>query len=79
MFGIGGGELLILLILVFLFYGPERLPEKARKAGKVIRYLRGFTEEIRESIEREIDRPDPQPEKKAPPEDDETLPDESAR
>jgi Tat protein translocase TatB subunit len=66
MFGVGWGEVLVIMILVFLLYGPEQIPDKARKAGRLIKRFRGFSEEVKRSIEREIEREPPEPEKKGP-------------
>lgn len=38
--GINPGEVLILVLLGIIVFGPEKLPEYARKAGRVVRYLR---------------------------------------
>ncbi len=38
--GIGPFELLLILVLSFLFFGPEKLPGIASKAGRVYRKLR---------------------------------------
>ncbi len=37
MFGLGGQELLLILFVVLLFFGPSKLPELARGLGKGIR------------------------------------------
>ena len=37
MFGLGGGELLLLGIIALVFIGPKKLPELARGLGKGIR------------------------------------------
>jgi len=42
---IGGGEILILLVIVLLFFGAKRIPELARSLG---RGTREFREGIRE-------------------------------
>ncbi|TLU84310.1 MAG: twin-arginine translocase TatA/TatE family subunit [Chlorobium sp.] len=37
MFGLGGQELLLIMFIVLLFFGPSKLPELARGLGKGIR------------------------------------------
>ena len=39
MFDIGPAEFLLLLVLAVILFGPERLPELARKAARMIRYV----------------------------------------
>ncbi len=39
-FDIGPGELILLLVIVLLIFGPSRLPELARSLGKGIREFR---------------------------------------
>jgi len=34
MFGLGGQELLLILFVVLLFFGPSKLPELAKGLGK---------------------------------------------
>ena len=56
-FGIGTGELLLILLIVLLVVGPERLPQLARQWGKFIRVLNRFTRtwhEISTEINRQI-------------------------
>ena len=50
MFGIGTGELLLILFLVFLIYGPKRLPELAQKLGKAIRDVRNAADDVQEAV-----------------------------
>jgi sec-independent protein translocase protein TatB len=57
MFGIGFGELLVVVLVIFLVNGPDRLPEMARKLGKLVREFKRVTEEVKVTIEREINRP----------------------
>jgi sec-independent protein translocase protein TatA len=37
MFGLGGQELLLIMFIVLLFFGPSKLPELARGIGKGMR------------------------------------------
>ena len=50
-FGIGIWELLILLLVLLLVFGPKRLPEMGRQLGKGMR-------EFKESLNGESDRED---------------------
>ncbi len=47
-------ELLLILILAFLFFGPEKLPEIASKIVRVYRNLTKATGEINRTINEEI-------------------------
>ncbi len=47
MFGIGTGELLIILVLALLVLGPERMPRLARDIGKTVGDLRRTSDELR--------------------------------
>jgi len=47
MFGIGTGELLVLLVLALLVLGPERMPRLARDIGKTVGDLRRTSEDLR--------------------------------
>ena len=52
---IGGPELLLILVLAFLLFGPRRLPEIGRSLGKMMAEFRRATMEFRTGVEREIE------------------------
>lgn len=55
MFGsIGVPELLIILAIALLVFGPKKLPEVGRSIGKAMREFKRTSEEIRGRIEDEI-------------------------
>lgn len=51
MFGIGGSEILVILIVALLFLGPEKLPDAAKQISKGIRDLRKQTRALQQTIE----------------------------
>ncbi len=56
MFGsIGGTELLVILLLGLLVFGPRKLPEIGRTLGKALAEFRRATQELKDSIEKEVD------------------------
>ncbi|OIP03087.1 MAG: hypothetical protein AUJ97_05200 [Bacteroidetes bacterium CG2_30_32_10] len=48
---VGGGELLLILIAVFLLFGPKKIPEIARGIGKEMHEFQKATKDITEEIE----------------------------
>jgi len=55
MFGnIGFPELLIILSIALLIFGPKKLPEVGRSIGRALREFRKTSDEIKEKIEEEI-------------------------
>ena len=52
-FNISGGEIFIILIVVFLIFGPDKIPEIARWLGKGVGEIRKATSEIQDEISRE--------------------------
>ena len=48
---IGWGELLIILFLVLLFFGPKRLPEVAEALGKSIQKFKKASRDMKDEIE----------------------------
>lgn len=51
MFGIGGSEILVILVVALLFLGPDRLPDAAKQISKGIRDLRKQSRALQQTIE----------------------------
>jgi sec-independent protein translocase protein TatA len=55
MFGnIGPTELIVILVIALLVFGPKKLPEIGRSIGRAVREFKKTSEEIRGRIEDEI-------------------------
>lgn len=55
MFGsIGGTELLIILVIALVVFGPKRLPELGRTIGKGLGEFRRASNDLKRSLEDEI-------------------------
>ncbi len=52
LFGISGGEILILLLLILLLFGPRKIPEIARMVGRGMNEVRKVQREINSEIQR---------------------------
>ena len=61
---IGGPEMVVILIVALLIFGPRRLPDLARSLGKGLSELRRTSTDLRRTLEREIHQEDQ--EKKPP-------------
>jgi sec-independent protein translocase protein TatB len=53
MFGLGMGEILIILVVALLVLGPTKLPDAAKQIGKAIRELRRHTQNLQDTIEQD--------------------------
>jgi len=53
-FGIGFLEILFILIIALLVFGPARLPEAARAIGKGIRWLKKAYNDLTTEISKEL-------------------------
>jgi sec-independent protein translocase protein TatB len=51
MFGMGGSEILVILIVALLFLGPDKLPEAAKKISKGIRDIKKQSRALQQTIE----------------------------
>src|SRR5688572_32910710 len=53
MFGMGMGEIIVILIVALLLLGPEKLPEAAKTIAKGMRSLRKHTQDLQETVEQD--------------------------
>lgn len=51
MFGMGGSEILVILIVALLFLGPDKLPDAAKKISKGIRDIKRQSRALQQTIE----------------------------
>ena len=54
-FGIGAGEIILILIVALIIWGPRRVPEIARTLGRITRALKKATFDLTSQITKEID------------------------
>lgn len=49
--GLGGWEVMVILLVVLVFFGANKIPEIARGMGKGIREFKDATKEIKKEVE----------------------------
>ena len=54
MFGIGLPEFLVIFVVAVVVFGPDRLPDFARQAGRFVRQVRTFTQAARDDLRSEL-------------------------
>ncbi|HEY6934693.1 MAG TPA: sec-independent translocase [Marmoricola sp.] len=54
MFGIGLPELAVIIVVAVIVFGPDRLPEFARQAGRFVRQLRNLARNAQDELRREL-------------------------
>jgi len=63
MFGVGMTEIVVILVIALLIFGPNKLPELARSLGKGFGEFRRASYDLRQSL---MEVTEPEPPKKAP-------------
>jgi sec-independent protein translocase protein TatA len=51
---LGGPEMVVILVLALLIFGPRRLPELGRSLGKGLAELRKASNDLRRTLEQEV-------------------------
>jgi|SRR3954453_3105252 sec-independent protein translocase protein TatB len=54
MFGVGLPELAVIAFVAVLVFGPDKLPEFARQAGRMARKVREFANDARDELREEL-------------------------
>ena len=54
MFGIGLPELVVIIVVAVVVFGPERLPEFARQAGRFVRQMRNLAQSAQSQLRDEL-------------------------
>jgi sec-independent protein translocase protein TatA len=52
---LGMPEILVILLIALLLFGPKKLPELGRSLGQSIREFKRGAQEIREELEKAVD------------------------
>ncbi|MBN2200274.1 MAG: TatA/E family twin arginine-targeting protein translocase [Candidatus Aminicenantes bacterium] len=52
--GIGFPEMLVIMAIALLVFGPKKLPEVGKSIGRAIREFRRTSDELKERFEKEI-------------------------
>jgi sec-independent protein translocase protein TatB len=61
MFGIGMTELVVILVVALIVFGPTRLPELARSLGRAMGEFRRASTDLRQTFNESIQDPKPAP------------------
>lgn len=51
---IGGTEILVILFVVFIFFGPKKLPELGKNLGRGLREMRKAMRDIQDDVEKSV-------------------------
>jgi sec-independent protein translocase protein TatB len=54
MFGVGLPELAVIAFVAILVFGPDKLPDFARQAGRFARQMRAFANQARDELREEL-------------------------
>lgn len=59
--GIGGPELLLIMFIVLMLFGANRLPELAKGMGKAVREFKKATSSVEHEVRKAMEEPPPPP------------------
>lgn len=50
LFNIGGGELMVIVLVILIFFGSDKIPEIARGLGKGIKTVRNAANDVKREV-----------------------------
>ncbi len=54
-FGLGTGEILLIIVVALIIWGPGKIPEIARTLGRTVRAFRQATSDLTTAVTKEVD------------------------
>jgi sec-independent protein translocase protein TatA len=51
---VGATEILVILFVVFIFFGPKKLPELGKNLGRGLREMRKAMRDIQDDVEKSV-------------------------
>ena len=60
-FGIGMGEVLVILVVALIIWGPGRIVEVGRTLGKIVRVLKKASFDLTAQVTKELEKEEEQP------------------
>jgi len=54
MFGVGLPEMAVILVIGIIVFGPDKLPDYARQAGRMVKQLRAFAQDAKTDLRAEL-------------------------
>jgi sec-independent protein translocase protein TatA len=59
MFGLGPTELIVILIIALVIFGPSRLPKVGQSVGQALHAFRESTDKVTAEVQKSLDTPEP--------------------
>ncbi|HEY5494386.1 MAG TPA: twin-arginine translocase TatA/TatE family subunit [Candidatus Anoxymicrobiaceae bacterium] len=57
MFGLGPTELIIILVIALVIFGPSRLPKIGQSVGQALKAVRDSTDKVTEEVSKSLETP----------------------
>ncbi len=57
MFGLGPTELIIILVIALVIFGPSRLPKVGQSVGQALRAFRDSTDKVQQEVAKSLEEP----------------------